>query len=70
MGTLTVEVSTDNANYDTVAIHVGQQQAAQADAYTINAVSLANYISDSTYVRFGGFRVLHIPVIWLLMIFE
>ena len=31
-------------------------KSAEADAYTINAVSLANYISDSTYIRFGGFR--------------
>ena len=57
MGTLTVEVSTDSVNYDdTLAIHVGQQQGIQSEDYKYGAVSLANYVSANTYIRFGGFR--------------
>jgi surface protein len=54
MGSLTVEVSTDNVTWDTLAIHTGAQQAAQADAYLSGTVSLAGHIDSTTYIRFGG----------------
>ena len=58
MGSLTVEVSTDNVSWDTLAIHTGAQQTAQTDPYLIGTVSLANYIDSTTYIRFGGSYVL------------
>ncbi len=54
IGSLTIEVSTDNVSWDTLAIHTGQQQSAQTDDYLIGTVSLASYIDSTTYIRFGG----------------
>ena len=52
MGSLKVQVSTNNANWTTIFSKSGQQQTASADPYTIETLSLANYISSTTYIRF------------------
>ena len=54
MGSLKVQVSTNNANWTTIFSKSGQQQTASADPYTIETLSLANYISSTTYIRFRG----------------
>ena len=56
MGVLKVEVSTDNITWDTLSTKTGQQQAASGDPYMIETLSLANYISTTTYIRFSGER--------------
>jgi hypothetical protein len=56
MGVLNVEVSTDNITWDTLSTKNGQQQAASGDPYMIETLSLANYISTTTYIRFSGER--------------
>ena len=56
MGVLQVEVSTDNITWDTLSTKTGQQQAASGDPYMIETLSLANYISTTTYIRFSGER--------------
>ena len=56
MGVLKVEVSTDNITWDTLSTKTGQQQAASGDPYMIETLSLANYISATTYIRFSGER--------------
>ena len=54
MGDLTVEVSSDNLSWSTVATISGQQQSSQSDPYNVTIVDLTGYTSSSTYIRFGG----------------
>ena len=56
MGVLQVEVSTDNITWDTLSTISGQQQSSSSDPYLTQTLSLANYISATTYIRFSGAR--------------
>jgi hypothetical protein len=54
MGSLKVQVSTNNTNWTTIFSRSGQQQSASSDPYIIQTLSLANHISATTYIRFRG----------------
>ncbi|MDA9147760.1 GEVED domain-containing protein [Schleiferiaceae bacterium] len=57
MGTLSVEVSTNSGlNWSVVETITGQQSSSNFDSYTLKDVSLANYISPNTLIRFVGER--------------
>ena len=57
MGTLSVEVSTNGGlNWSLVETIIGQQTSSSSDSYSLKDVSLANYISPSTLIRFVGER--------------
>jgi len=57
MGTLSVEVSTNaGLNWSVVDTIIGQQNSSNSDSYSLKDVSLANYISPSTLIRFVGER--------------
>lgn len=55
MGTMTVEVSTDNKmTWTPVYSKSGEQQAAQADDYILDSVNLVGFATSETWIRFVG----------------
>ena len=54
IGDLKVQVSTNNVNWTTIFTISGQQQSSSSDPYLTQTLSLASYISTTTYIRFSG----------------